>query len=216
MRRRSAALSIPTAMAMVSSHATPLLQHREVELFIDLADVVLTGQHPMGIAMHHQPAVALWITGCAIKGKRFLRQTLQQSKPLLIHHRSQLHASAIMAIRPQRLCWLAMALIGCLAGDALAQSDPAEPTLQLIRGGGTPAVFSREQEPWRPASTCPVLVNRAAGEVQPLRIRPSDVALKNKVGCLSPNDAVYGADGCPLKLCNADSGVMPLPETQRP
>jgi hypothetical protein len=32
------------------------------------------------------------------------------------------------------------------------------------------------------------------------------------MGCLSPADAVYGADGCPLRLCGADAGVIQLPE----
>jgi hypothetical protein len=38
------------------------------------------------------------------------------------------------------------------------------------------------------------------------------VAAKNRLGCLSPQDAVYGKDGCPLRLCSANQGVVPLPE----
>jgi hypothetical protein len=49
--------------------------------------------------------------------------------------------------------------------------------------------------------------------LQPLRIQPSQVARKNAVGCLSPADAaVYGPDGCPVKLCRAPQGTVPLPK----
>ena len=47
--------------------------------------------------------------------------------------------------------------------------------------------------------------------LQPRRIQPDQVKGKNAMGCLSPADAVYGADGCPLRLCNPDAGVIQLP-----
>ena len=47
--------------------------------------------------------------------------------------------------------------------------------------------------------------------VQPLWIPPSQVKAKNSLGCLSGNDAIYGPDGCPTKLCAAGTGVIPLP-----
>lgn len=103
-----------------------------------------------------------------------------------------------------------------LGGAALAApqgSAPAgdDPALQLIRGGGTPAVFNSGNNRPQPGSSCPAIVNVAAGEIQPLQITPAQVAAKNKLGCLSPNDAIYGANGCPLRLCGPQQGVMPLP-----
>ena len=60
---------------------------------------------------------------------------------------------------------------------------------------------------------CPLLVPGSDAALQPLRITPSEVARKNAVGCLSPADAaLYGADGCPVKLCHAPEGTVPLPQ----
>jgi len=61
------------------------------------------------------------------------------------------------------------------------------------------------------AGSCPLLVAPSNSEFQPKRIQPSQVAAKNAAGCLSPADAIYGPDGCPRKLCGANSGVIPLP-----
>lgn len=64
-----------------------------------------------------------------------------------------------------------------------------------------------------PPPPCPLLVPGSDYALQPLRIQPSQVARKNAVGCLSPADAaVYGPDGCPVKLCQAPQGTMPLPQ----
>lgn len=64
-----------------------------------------------------------------------------------------------------------------------------------------------------PPPPCPLLVPGSDYALQPLRIAPSQVARKNAVGCLSPADAaVYGPDGCPVKLCHAPQGTMPLPQ----
>jgi hypothetical protein len=63
-----------------------------------------------------------------------------------------------------------------------------------------------------PPPPCPLLVPAVDSVLQPLRIQPSQVARKNAVGCLSPADAAqYGPDGCPVKLCHAPQGTMPLP-----
>ncbi|MBM5793726.1 MAG: hypothetical protein FJ057_07300 [Cyanobacteria bacterium K_DeepCast_0m_m1_088] len=97
-----------------------------------------------------------------------------------------------------------------LSSSALAQPATNDPALQLIRGGGTPAVFKPGQ-PILPASSCPAIVG--SGDVQPMRLPPSEVAAKNKLGCLSPNDAIYGSDGCPTRLCGQNSGAVPLPIT---
>ena len=63
----------------------------------------------------------------------------------------------------------------------------------------------------RMAGSCPLVVSANNSELQPKRIQPSQVAGKNAGGCLSPSDAIYGPDGCPLKLCGANAGVIPLP-----
>jgi len=62
----------------------------------------------------------------------------------------------------------------------------------------------------RMAGSCPLVVPTRNSELQPRRIQPSQVAAKN-AGCLSPSDAIYGPDGCPLKLCGPNAGVIPLP-----
>jgi len=97
-----------------------------------------------------------------------------------------------------------------LSSSALAQSASNDPALKLIRGGGTPAVFKSGQ-PFLPPSSCPAIVNVNAGEIQPMRLPTTEVAAKNKLGCLSPNDAIYGADGCPQRLCGQNQGAVPLP-----
>jgi hypothetical protein len=68
------------------------------------------------------------------------------------------------------------------------------------------------QAQYRPKPSCPLLVPANEEFVQPKRIQPDQVKAKNAMGCLSPADAVYGADGCPLKLCGPDAGVIQLPE----
>lgn len=97
-----------------------------------------------------------------------------------------------------------------LSSSALAQSASNDPALKLIRGGGTPAVFKSGQ-PYLPPNSCPAIVDVNAGGIQPMRLPTTEVAAKNKLGCLSPNDAIYGADGCPLRLCGQNQGAVPLP-----
>jgi hypothetical protein len=58
---------------------------------------------------------------------------------------------------------------------------------------------------------CALNVPAGLAELQPLRIPAKQVAAKNARGCLSPADAIYGADGCPLRLCGSDAGVIQLP-----
>ena len=114
-----------------------------------------------------------------------------------------------MASPSRQLSQLALPLL-LLSGSALAQPQTNDPALKLIRGGGTPAVFKPGQ-PVLPASSCPAVVDVAGGSIQPIRLPPSEVAVKNKLGCLSPNDAIYGSDGCPTRLCGQTSGAVPLP-----
>ena len=62
-----------------------------------------------------------------------------------------------------------------------------------------------------PKPTCPLVVPANQQVLQPKRIKPEQVKAKNALGCLSPADAVYGADGCPLRLCGPNAGVIQLP-----
>jgi hypothetical protein len=51
------------------------------------------------------------------------------------------------------------------------------------------------------------------GTIQPLRIQPRQVAAKNRMGCLSAEDAVYGPDGCPIRFCGITTPRLALPGT---
>ena len=62
-----------------------------------------------------------------------------------------------------------------------------------------------------PKPPCPLIVPASQKLLQPRRIQPNQVQAKNAMGCLSPADAVYGADGCPLRICGAEAGVIQLP-----
>jgi hypothetical protein len=123
-----------------------------------------------------------------------------------------------MASAFRQLSQLAISLL-LFSSSALAQPQTEDPALKLIRGGGTPGVF-KPGHPVLSANSCPAIVNVAAGEIQPMRLPPAEVAAKNKLGCLSPNDAIYGADGCPTRLCGQTKGAVPLPAgdglSQRP
>jgi len=61
---------------------------------------------------------------------------------------------------------------------------------------------------------CPLLTSPGGTTdptlLQPMRIRPQQVKAKNAMGCLSPSDAIYGPDGCPLRFCGANSGTFQL------
>jgi hypothetical protein len=58
---------------------------------------------------------------------------------------------------------------------------------------------------------CRLVVPAKQSVLQPKRLRPSQVQSKNAMGCLSPADAIYGANGCPLRLCGPNAGVIQLP-----
>ena len=63
-----------------------------------------------------------------------------------------------------------------------------------------------------PKPSCPLVVPASQKLFQPRSIQPNQVQAKNAMGCLSPADAVYGADGCPLRICGAEAGVIELPD----
>jgi hypothetical protein len=76
-------------------------------------------------------------------------------------------------------------------GQILAQGQPGAAQVQGLYGDDLP----------RQGSRCPLLVPSEMPFLQPKRLKPGEVKAKNASGCLSPADAIYGADGCPLKLC---------------
>lgn len=85
--------------------------------------------------------------------------------------------------------------------------------LAATPGTGTPPAI---QPGTLPTNPCPLIVAPADAAMQPLRIPAADVAKKNRAGCLSPSDAIYGSDGCPLRLCSPAAGVIPLPAGPTP
>jgi len=70
-------------------------------------------------------------------------------------------------------------------------------------GGGQPQAITGPRPPIPP---CPLIVSVKDAPLQPLHLHPSQVPLKNSFGCLSPGDAIYGADGCPKRLCGNTRG----------
>lgn len=88
----------------------------------------------------------------------------------------------------------------------LLPGTPA-PGLLLPGGGGAfnpgqanqPLAISNQRP--RLIPPCPLIVPAKDVALQPLHIPPAMVPYKNRFGCLSPADAVYGPDGCPRRLC---------------
>lgn len=81
-----------------------------------------------------------------------------------------------------------------------AQNGPS-PNQPLAINGAVPPV----------PSPCRLVVPPDQAVLQPMKILPEQVALKNRLGCLSPGDAVYGPDGCPVRLCGKGEGAFQLP-----
>ena len=75
-------------------------------------------------------------------------------------------------------------------------------------GPGQPRAISGPRPPIPP---CPLIVPVRDAPLQPLHLHPSQVPLKNRFGCLSPSDAIYGADGCPKRLCGTTGNQISLP-----
>lgn len=93
-----------------------------------------------------------------------------------------------------------MARAGSARGAALGS------TLAALLSVGTAGVAQQ-----RLAEQCPLIVPAGSTTIQPRRILPSQVAEKNAMGCLSPSDAIYGSDGCPVKMCGQEAGAFALP-----
>ena len=81
-----------------------------------------------------------------------------------------------------------------------------------IAGGGLLGSFNGQaQAQALPKPPCPLVVLPSQKLFQPRRIQTNQVQAKNAMGCLSPADAVYGADGCPLRMCGPEAVVIQLP-----
>ena len=96
--------------------------------------------------------------------------------------------------------------------EAGAQASPAPVLAQGQPGQGAPLGQGPQPGPAlgpslyddympRKGTSCPLVVPSQVSFLQPKRLKPQEVKAKNAAGCLSPADAIYGADGCPLKLC---------------
>jgi hypothetical protein len=124
-------------------------------------------------------------------------------------------------------CLGAAPLIAPRAAWAGSNGNAANPTNQGSRppAGATPAMAGAppqtNPDPNQPYAIdnsgllpppCPLIVPAALPALQPIRIQPSQVAAKNRMGCLSAADAFYGPDGCPLKLCAPSSGAFSAPK----
>jgi hypothetical protein len=105
------------------------------------------------------------------------RQDRRQQAPTLL-------ALAALLAQPVAL----VLSIGLVLPQALALAEPAG---QVMVNGIVP----------RNGSSCPLVVPSQVSFLQPKRLRPEEVKAKNAAGCLSAADAIYRADGCPLKLC---------------
>jgi len=104
---------------------------------------------------------------------------------------------ASVPIGRRGLTGLLMALPALLCAMAAGAAQPVAP---LLRPG------SERPKQAIPAGadalpSCPRLNQQDPAAIQPLRLDPAQVALKNRIGCLSMQDAIYGRDGCPLRLC---------------
>jgi hypothetical protein len=82
--------------------------------------------------------------------------------------------------------------------------------LAVVAGTSAPAQADDAIGTLKPP--CPRIASPAGQSyLQPTRLQPSQVQAKNRLGCLSPADALYGADGCPLRFCGGAAGAFPLP-----
>ena len=99
-------------------------------------------------------------------------------------------------------------------GPFLPGADP--PSFLLPNNGqrfnpskpGQPKAISGPPPPIAP---CPLIVPPRDAVLQPLHLPPALVPLKNRFGCLSAADAIYGPDGCPKRLCRKAESPIRLP-----
>ncbi len=174
----------------------------------------------MHMLMNSQPAVAFGVIAGGLKSAGGLGQLLLQlgvggvkthGEGTDCQRRHSADLTIMAGPDRQRTCppprsgtllgLLTVALLGFSLGhppQARAQSlSPNQPEAIRVRG--------------IPPPPCPLLVPLKDAALQPLRIAPNQVAKKNSMGCLSPADAaLYGPDGCPVKLCRLPEGTVPM------
>ncbi len=103
--------------------------------------------------------------------------------------------------------WVLAAGLGLplMLATPAAQASPAPLLAQAQPAPGQPDPFAAQVMDdgimLRKGSSCPLLVPSQVSFLQPKRLKPEEVKAKNAAGCLSPADAIYGANGCPLRLC---------------
>lgn len=102
--------------------------------------------------------------------------------------------------------WALLALVAPLVGGGAA---PPVGSAQELSSPNQPLAISAPDA--LAPSPCKLLVPADQAVLQPMKIRPEQVPLKNRLGCLSPADAVYGPDGCPVRLCGKNEGAFQLP-----
>ena len=118
------------------------------------------------------------------------RQDRLQVAPNLLALGSALLLSGLLGT-PEAPAAAAPALGQILAQGQPGTGQPGAAQLEGLYGDDLP----------RQGNRCRLLVPSDMPFLQPKRLKPGEVKAKNASGCLSPADAIYGADGCPLKLC---------------
>lgn len=95
------------------------------------------------------------------------------------------------------------------------QPGPADAPLLLPGNGGRFTPNARPPlaigAPLPLVPPCPLIVPPREAVLQPLHLPPAMVPLKNRFGCLSAADAIYGPDGCPKRLCRKAESPIRLP-----
>jgi len=132
--------------------------------------------------------------GTALAQPAALAQPTVFAQPAALAHPAALvlAAAAALGLVQPLVTAPVQASPGPVQASALAQAGPPGPGLgQVMDNGIVP----------RNGPSCPLVVPSQVSFLQPKRLRPEEVKAKNAAGCLSPADAIYGADGCPLKLC---------------
>ncbi len=109
------------------------------------------------------------------------------------------HAPKVIA-KSARTRLLLLVLLAATSRGAVLAQESSSPNQPLAIDGEAALV----------PSPCKLVVPPGQSVLQPLKIRPEQVPLKNRLGCLSPADALYGPDGCPLKLCGPNKGAFSL------
>lgn len=100
-------------------------------------------------------------------------------------------------------------LIGALLVVVAPLAAPPAGSAQELSSPNQPLAISGPEA--LVPSPCKLVVPADQAVLQPMKIRPEQVPLKNRLGCLSPADAVYGPDGCPVRLCGKNEGAFQLP-----